>query len=80
MPLPLAVPVAGSAVRPHWSDLPVSVRTRVEQALGAEVVEARSQGSGFTPGFASRLRLADGRRVFVKATDDTHAWMIDAYR
>lgn len=75
-PLPLAVPVAGSAVRPQWSDLPGPVRTRVERALGAEVVEAQSQGSGFTPGFASRLRLADGRRVFVKATDESHAWLI----
>jgi hypothetical protein len=34
------------------------------------VVEATSIGSGFTPGFASRLLLADGRRVFVKAADE----------
>ena len=44
------------------------------------MVEARSQDSGFTPGFASRLRLADGRRVFVKAADDRSAWLLDAYR
>jgi aminoglycoside phosphotransferase len=31
------------------------------------VVSARSQPGGFSPGVAARLRLADGRRVFVKA-------------
>lgn len=80
LPLPLAVPVAGTAVRPHWSDLPAGVRTRVERALGTEVVEALSQGSGFTPGFASRLRLADGRRVFVKAAEASQPWLLEAYR
>ena len=79
-PLPLAVPVAGTAVRPLWSELPAALRTRVERTLGAEVVEAHSQGSGFTPGFASRLRLADGRRVFVKATEASRPWLVDAYR
>jgi len=38
-------------------------------------------GSGFTPGFASRLRLADGRRVFVKAADDeTRSPFAQSYR
>lgn len=79
-PLPLAVPVGRSARRPQWTDLPPPVRDRLTDALGAAVVDTCSQGSGFTPGFASRLRLADGRRVFVKAADDRHPWMIDAYR
>jgi hypothetical protein len=35
--------------------------------LGAGVVEATTQPGGFSPGVAARLRLADGRRVFVKA-------------
>ena len=80
-PLPLAGPVGATAHRPQWSDLPAAVRDRLENdALGAEVVEAESQGSGFTPGFASRLRLADGRRVFVKAADDHREWLIGSYR
>lgn len=35
--------------------------------MGAPVVSAVSQASGYSPGSADRLRLADGRRVFVKA-------------
>jgi hypothetical protein len=31
------------------------------------VVQAATQPGGFSPGLAARLRLADGRRVFVKA-------------
>ncbi len=44
------------------------------------MVAALSQGSGFTPGFASRLELADGRRVFVKAADPRFGWLVEAYR
>jgi aminoglycoside phosphotransferase (APT) family kinase protein len=39
----------------------------VEERLGQPVFGADSQDGGFTNGFASRLRLADGSRVFVKA-------------
>jgi hypothetical protein len=35
--------------------------------LGAQVVEAVTQPTGFSPGVAARLRLSDGRRVFLKA-------------
>ena len=79
-PLPLAVPVAASAVRPQWSDLPGSVRSRVQDQLGSEIVAAVSQGSGFTPGFASRVRLADGRRFFVKAASSELDWLLTCYR
>ncbi|HLT62309.1 MAG TPA: aminoglycoside phosphotransferase family protein, partial [Microlunatus sp.] len=41
---------------------------------------AETQGSGYTPGFASRLVLDDGRRVFVKAASSAHPWMIEAYQ
>lgn len=67
-------------MRPRWPDLPVPVRARIERALGAEVIDAVSQGSGFTCGFASRLQLSDGRRVFVKAIDDRWPVLTDAYR
>jgi Ser/Thr protein kinase RdoA (MazF antagonist) len=73
MPEPVAgrPPRGGTAQRTQWSDLPASVRELVESELGGRVVSAISQGSGFTPGFASRLVLHDGRRAFVKAADAT---------
>jgi len=67
---PLTVPVGATAVRPTWAELPSDVRELVEERLGGRVVSAVSQGSGYTPGFASRLTLANGSRVFVKAADD----------
>lgn len=60
-----APPATG--VRHHWADLPHAVRNAVQDILGAPVVEARSQNGGFSPGVAARVRLADGRRAFVKA-------------
>ncbi|OKJ71652.1 aminoglycoside phosphotransferase family protein [Streptomyces sp. CB02460] len=54
-------------VRHPWSGLPAPVRAAVEDILGAPVTEARSQSGGFSPGVAARLRLANGRRAFVKA-------------
>ena len=54
-------------VRVHWEDVPADVRSAIEERAGARVVEAITQPYGFSPGLASRLRLADGRRVFVKA-------------
>ncbi|MGW2655983.1 aminoglycoside phosphotransferase family protein [Streptomyces sp. NPDC001478] len=54
-------------VRHHWADLPAVVREAVQDILGAPVVEARTQNGGFSPGVAARVRLADGRRAFVKA-------------
>lgn len=38
--------------------------------MGARVVEAVTQPSGFSPGLAARLRLEDGRRVFLKAVSE----------
>jgi len=49
------------------------VRALVEERLGQPVAEAVSQGGGFTNGFASRLLLADGSRVFVKAVSRLHS-------
>ncbi len=50
-----------------WSQLPGSLRTTIEDRLGAAVSQADSQQGGFSPGLAARLTLADGRRVFLKA-------------
>ena len=57
-----AVPHGRTARRLEWAHLPPQVRTLVETRLGSPVVRAESQGSGFTPGFASRLTAADGLR------------------
>jgi hypothetical protein len=79
------VPVRATAQRPIWAELPSGVRSLVERRLGATVVAAHSAGTGFTPGFASRLIVDDGRSAFVKAAsssyDLVHGWPLsDAYR
>lgn len=80
-PLPVRVPANGTALRPDWTDLPPQVRSLVEQRCGSQVEAARSMGSGFTPGFASRLSLTDGSRVFVKAADEeSRAMFAESYR
>lgn len=61
------VPVGRTARRLEWTHLPPHVRALVERECGSPVVEAVSQGAGFTPGFASVLVCADGSRHFVKA-------------
>jgi hypothetical protein len=43
------------------------VRVEVESLVGARVVDTRSGAGGYSPSFASRCDLDDGRRVFVKA-------------
>ncbi len=65
------VPHGRTARRLTWRHLPPVLRRAVERRLGAAVVDAASQDSGFTPGFASRLLLEDGRRFFVKAASRT---------
>ena len=69
-----------TALRPTWAQLPEPVRELVTERLGSDIVDAQSQGSGFTPGFASRLTCADGRRAFVKAASGAHAAIADCYR
>ncbi|WP_149814702.1 hypothetical protein [Serinicoccus marinus] len=54
-------------VRLGWADLPERVHDWAEQVLGARVVRAESQPTGFSPGSADRVETADGRRAFVKA-------------
>ncbi len=79
------LPVRATARRPTWDQLPAAVRRRIETLAGSHVVHSRSAGTGFTPGFASRLDLADGSRIFVKAgvtaDDSLHGWnLARAYR
>jgi aminoglycoside phosphotransferase (APT) family kinase protein len=65
----MEVPVAEGGNRLLWTELPTPVRELVEAQAGARVVAATSQPGGFSPGLASRLQLADSRRVFVKAVN-----------
>jgi len=46
------------------------MRTALEQRLGSRVVESITQPTGFSPGLAARMRLEDGRRVFIKAVSE----------
>ncbi|MBA2531750.1 MAG: phosphotransferase [Nocardioidaceae bacterium] len=78
---PLPIPVGRTAIRPTWAELPSGVRELIERRLGNSVTGAVSQRSGYTPGFASRLTLADGSRAFVKAADGaTRGHFADTYR
>jgi aminoglycoside phosphotransferase (APT) family kinase protein len=53
--------------RIDWADVPERVRTEIERACDATVVEARTAHGGFSPGLAAHLLCCDGRRWFVKA-------------
>jgi hypothetical protein len=61
------IPNGRTAQRLEWLLLPPMVRRMVEDRFGTDVVEARSAGGGYTPGCASELTGADGRRIFLKA-------------
>jgi aminoglycoside phosphotransferase (APT) family kinase protein len=56
-----------TGARLHWEQLPGTFRHALEARLGSTVTESVTQPGGFSPGVAARLRLADGRRVFLKA-------------
>ena len=56
-----------TGARLHWDQLPGTLRHALEARLGSTVTESVTQPGGFSPGVAARLRLADGRRVFLKA-------------
>ncbi len=81
VPRPYAAPSGATAQRPSWLSLPAPVRALVESRLGQSVADAESQGGGFTDGFASRLVLADGSRVFVKAaSSDVNPQVFRSYQ
>jgi len=61
------VPHGRTARRIDWMLLPPMTRRVVEERFGTPVVDARSAGSGYTPGLASVLTGADGRKIFLKA-------------
>jgi hypothetical protein len=69
--------MSASKNRPRWGELPLRVRGQISELAGGRVVAAQNCEGGFSPGFASRLTLADGRRSFVKAMD-ADAWPLQA--
>jgi aminoglycoside phosphotransferase (APT) family kinase protein len=68
--IPTTIPHGRTARRLEWAHLPPTVRASIEERCGSPVVEAISQGAGFTPGFASVLVCEDGSRHFVKAASN----------
>lgn len=75
------IPRGRTARRLQWAHLPPTVRALVEERCGSPVVEAASQDSGFTPGFASVLTCADGTKHFVKAASvRAQKLFADSYR
>ena len=72
----MEVPHGQTAQRLRFADLPGVVRQLIEERLGAAVVSEKSQGSGFTPGMASRLQLDSGAAAFVKAASSDHEWPV----
>jgi hypothetical protein len=69
--------MSASKDRLLWTELPEHVRARIGRLAGGRVVAAASCEGGFSPGLAARVRLADGRRAFVKAMDCS-AWPFQA--
>jgi hypothetical protein len=70
--------MSASKDRPRWADVPDHVRDRIGRLAGGPVVAAANCEGGFSPGLAARIRLADGRRAFVKAMDGA-AWPFQAW-
>jgi hypothetical protein len=69
--------MSASKDRLRWPDLPVEVRAWIGELAGGPVVAAANCSGGYSPGLAARVRLADGRRAFVKAMDCA-AWPLQA--
>jgi hypothetical protein len=79
--IPTTIPHGRTAQRLTWPHLPPAVRALIEERCGSPVVDAASQGGGFTPGFASVLTCEDGSRHFVKAASTRAQKMFaDSYR
>jgi hypothetical protein len=60
---------SASKKRLRWDDLPANTQAEIERLADGQVVAVANCAGGFSPGMASRLGLADGQRVFVKAMD-----------
>src|SRR5215470_16493800 len=61
--------MATSKNRLVWSEMSGAAKAEIEDFLGGAVTEAENCPGGFSPGFASKLTLETGERVFLKAMD-----------
>jgi hypothetical protein len=69
-----------TALRLQWADLPADVRGVIDARVGADAAASASSGSGFTTGFAARVKGASGK-CFVKAVDaKASPWIAQCYR
>src|SRR6476661_1393872 len=67
-PVPEDVDYRQTSARPQWETLPPHVHEAVGRLAGSPVHEASpAVTTGFTGAYAGRVRLRDGRDVFVKA-------------
>lgn len=57
----------GVEPKPPWREIPSAVRDAVAAALGCPIQRAMRVWGGYSPSPTFRLRLGDGRRVFLKA-------------
>jgi hypothetical protein len=60
--------VTAAGLRIGWDDLPLPVRLAVEDILGDQVIEARSQLGGFSPGLRTGWSPRSVRELSLKAT------------
>jgi Ser/Thr protein kinase RdoA (MazF antagonist) len=61
--------MTASKDRLRWADMPSHAQAIVNDLAAGTVVAAQNCPGGYSPGLASRLRLADQKRIFVKAID-----------
>lgn len=64
------MPVPLTSGRLQWTDVPLPLRARLEDVLGAPVTDTVTPTGGFGHQLATALRLVSGRRFFVKAAPD----------
>lgn len=64
-------PPSASGLRLPWSSLPTHIVGALENWLGAPIQSVVTQTGGFSPGVVARVRSANGRRAFLKATNQT---------
>ena len=58
----------GAEAKPPWSAVPRAIKDEVAKLLDSPVARAERVYGGYTPSAPFRMRLADGRRVFMKGT------------
>jgi hypothetical protein len=65
------MPCGGVEPKPPWISLPQAVREAAAELAQGPVVEATTACGGYAPSPTFRLRLADGRRAFLKCCPPT---------